>query len=150
MRHRCVMLRAIIAGLLIATLLFSPAGLNRLEAAVFGGTIDTVAPEQKSLVIKLGTSDKTQTVRLDPAAKITLDGKPVALADLQPGHRASVFTTNDLATRITARAKRQSLSLPSLPIVRWQTRAARSAPCLTEQISAESASGSIGTTRSGK
>lgn len=105
MCHRCLMLRAIVAGLLIATFLLSPVGLSRLEAAVFGGTIDSVAPGQQSLVIKLGTGDKTQTVRLDPAVKITLDGKPAALADLQPGHRASVFTTNELATRITARSE---------------------------------------------
>ncbi len=54
------------------------------------------------------------------------------------------------AMRTRARLKRQDLSAPSFAILRWQTSAARSSPCFSEQMSADSVSGSIGTTRSGK
>ena len=54
------------------------------------------------------------------------------------------------ATQIFARVKRQLLSVPSLAIMRWQASAARTCPCFSEQMSADSSSGSIGTTRSGK
>jgi hypothetical protein len=54
------------------------------------------------------------------------------------------------AIRTTARVKRQLLSLPSAPMTMWQARAARSTPSFSEHTSADSVSGSIGTTRSGK
>lgn len=112
MRQFGAQVRPVVAGIVVVALLFSPVNQSQLAAAVFGGTIDTIAPERQSLVIKLGTGDKTQTVRLDPAVKVTLDGKPASLADLQPGHRASVFTTNDLATRITARSDAPTTPTP--------------------------------------
>jgi hypothetical protein len=54
------------------------------------------------------------------------------------------------AIRTRALPKRQDLSAPALVTWRWQASAARSSPCFNEQISADSVSGSIGTTRSGK
>ena len=54
------------------------------------------------------------------------------------------------ATRIFARVNRHALSVPSFAIVKWQASAARSFPSFSEQMSADSSSGSIGTTRSGK
>ena len=54
------------------------------------------------------------------------------------------------AIRTCARVKRQLLISPSFEILRWQAMAARSSPSFSEQMSADSSSGSIGTTRSGK
>ena len=49
-----------------------------------------------------------------------------------------------------ARVKRQLVTCPLAVMVRWQAMAARGAPAFSEQTSALSTSGSIGTTRSGK
>ena len=52
--------------------------------------------------------------------------------------------------RTRARVNRHDFSVPSFATCKWQASAALSSFCFSEQMSAESSSGSIGTTRSGK
>lgn len=108
-----IRLRATPAAISLAVATLIMLSGSRLEAAVLGGTIDALAADGRSLVLKVGTSDKSQSVLVDPAVKVTLNGKPAALADLQPGHRASIFVTNDLATRISARSESSSPTTPT-------------------------------------
>lgn len=83
-------------------------------AGIFSGVVESVSAANKTVTIRIVSSDKLMTFRLGPTATITLDSKSAKLDQLQAGQTASITTvgTSTTATRITARAGDDAPSAP--------------------------------------
>ncbi|MBL8828289.1 MAG: PQQ-like beta-propeller repeat protein [Planctomycetaceae bacterium] len=85
-------------------------------AGAVGGTIESLGAGDKTVVIKVGKDERQETVTLEAAATITLDGKPASAKDLVPG-RYGVFFTDDAnrASRVSLRSTAPSTAAPTKP-----------------------------------
>jgi outer membrane protein assembly factor BamB len=99
---------------LLATLLLAGMVVPLLAAGL-GGTIESIPDGGTSLVLKVAKEDKSYTLEVDEATKITLNGKPATLGDLEPGQRAFVTTADDRATKISARTDQADSSEDAAP-----------------------------------
>lgn len=85
-----------------------------LWAGAVGGTIESLGAGGKSLVLKVGAEGRAQTVTLDAATVITLDGKPATTKALESGRYAVVFTDDaNRAQRINLRSSAPTASTPT-------------------------------------
>ena len=72
-------------------------------AATFNGTVEEVSPDDNEVSIKLaGKLGTVKKFTLTPTAQVLVDGKKVALADVEAGQLATVITdSSNNATRLT-------------------------------------------------
>ena len=72
-------------------------------AATFYGTVEEVSPDDNEISIKLvGKQGTIKKFTLTPTAQVLVEGKKVALADVEAGQTATVITdTSNNATRLT-------------------------------------------------
>jgi len=81
-------------------------------AATFYGTVEEVSPDDNEISIKLvGKQGTVKKFKLTPTAQVLVEGKKVALADVEAGQTATVITdTSNNATRLTLKnAKGKSI-----------------------------------------
>lgn len=99
------------------------ATLQSADAGVVSGTIQSVSPKSKSLLVK--TTRGTKTLRLAATATITLDSAKIrGLDKLEPGMRISAFVDGSIARRLIVRSistrssdKRPTTPKPTTPAV---------------------------------
>lgn len=72
-------------------------------AATFSGTVEEVSPDDSEISIKLnGKQGTVKKFTLTPTAQVMVDGKKVALADVEAGQTATVITdSSNNATKLT-------------------------------------------------
>ena len=97
-------------------------------AATFNGTVEEVSPDDNEISIKLaGKQGTVKKFTLTPTAQILVDGKKVALADVEAGQLATVITdSSNNATRLTlknAKGKTSGGSKATKPAGSTGTRA---------------------------
>lgn len=76
-------------------------GLAAAKTQDVMGTISKVDAINNSLTLK-NSDDQEQSFSLDAAAKVTLDGKSVTLADLKAGQKVTVKADSSKATSVSA------------------------------------------------
>lgn len=89
---------------------------RNVDAGVVSGTIQSVSPESKTLLVK--TTRGTKTLRLAATATITLDSAKIrGLDKLEPGMRVSAFVDGSIARRLIVRSisARGSDNRPTTP-----------------------------------
>ncbi len=63
-------------------------------AAIVSGTIESVTPDKRKVVLKLGGDKPKQIFSVPDGATITVDGRSAKLDDLKDGQQISVFTSS--------------------------------------------------------
>jgi outer membrane protein assembly factor BamB len=133
------MSRSIVLPLLLSAALLLVCA-DSLSAAGVGGTIDSV--DGHTLVLKVSKDGKSRTLQVEADAVISLDGKPVGLADLKAGWRAFVTTSDDRAIKVAARSDEPAAPATTKPQPPKRTaRVSKSAQPATGGKSAGAASG---------
>ena len=61
-----------------------------------GGTVAAVEADINVIVVSVRKTGDERRIRVDSAAKITLDGKPATLAELESGHSINLLFDLDL------------------------------------------------------
>ena len=97
-------------------------------AATFNGTVEEVSPDDNEISIKLaGKQGTVKKFTLTPTAQVLVDGKKVALADVEAGQLATVITdASNNATKLTlknAKGKTSGGSKATKPAGSTGTRA---------------------------
>lgn len=94
-----------VASMVPLALVVIAALATPLWAAVFGGTLKTVNPKAKSIVIE-PKSGGTKTFSVPDSAEVQIDGKKSTLDKLGPGQTVSVTTSKSgTVTKVSARGE---------------------------------------------
>jgi outer membrane protein assembly factor BamB len=102
-----------ISGLVVGLIVVAASAI---QAAVVGGTFVEVGADQKTIVVNAGSAQKPTTFLLAGDFKVTIDGKPAKLTDVQAGQRVSVFTdASNFATMLSARSEAAAGATTSTP-----------------------------------
>lgn len=114
----------------IAVLYLAPIA----AAALISGTVRSA--DGNKLVVA-ATTGRTQTFNVPESATVTLDGRRAALADLQEGHRVSVYT-NDAGSVTQVRARSAAAAAPVGSPVPERRPDASATPASREPVSSAS------------